>query len=108
MYVANTLVRREESLLYNDQFMAFFCVLGIYFIVCKDMPAVSAFMFTLSLGIKAGAVLFMPAFLGSVMYRYGIFKLVLCMIIIVGWQVVIAAPFVLPQLGGQTSLKTYI
>ena len=36
LYVANTLARREESLLYNDQFMAFFCVLGLYFIVCKN------------------------------------------------------------------------
>ena len=85
MYVANTLVRREESLLYNDQFMAFFCVLGIYYIVCKDMPAASAFMFSFSLGIKAGAILFMPAFLGIVMYRHGIFKLIICIVIIIGW-----------------------
>jgi len=65
--------------------MAFFCVLGIYFIVCKDMPTVSALMFTLGLGIKAGAILYMPAFLGIVMYRYGIFKLIMCIIIILGW-----------------------
>ena len=53
--------------------------------MCKDMPSVAALMFTLSLGIKAGAILFMPAFLGVVMYRYGLFKLILCVVIIIGW-----------------------
>jgi len=96
IYVANTLVRREESLLYNDQFMALFCVLGVYFIICKDLPLAAAFMFTFSLGIKAGAILYMPAFLGAVQYRYGIFKLVICIAIILAWQVIIALPFVLP------------
>lgn len=108
VYVANSLVRREESLLYNDQFMAFFCVLGIYFIICKDMPLISAYMFTISLGIKAGAILFMPAFFGIIMYRYGLTRLTMCLIIIIVWQIIIALPFVMYQLGGQTNFKTYI
>ena len=107
MYLANTLVRREESLLYNDQFMAFFCVLGIYFLVCKDMPWVSALMFSVSISIKAGAILFMPTFLGSIMYRHGTTNLTVCIAIIIIMNVLIAGPFILESLGGRTFVMDY-
>ena len=65
-------------------------------------------MFSVSLGIKAGGILYMPALLGAIQYRFGIFKLLSCVVVIFAWQLIIAAPFVLPQYGGKTSLETYI
>jgi hypothetical protein len=65
IYMANTRVRREESLLYNDQFMELLCVLGIYLMV-KGWPLVSALLFSMAIGLKAGAVLYLPAVLGII------------------------------------------
>jgi predicted membrane-bound dolichyl-phosphate-mannose-protein mannosyltransferase len=63
--LANSSVRREESAMYNDQFMAFFQVLAIYLLV-KRKVFWASMSFSAALSIKAGAVLMLPVFLGTV------------------------------------------
>jgi hypothetical protein len=64
--MANSRVRREESLLYNDQFMEMICVLGIYLIAVKGNPVAASAVFSVAISLKAGAILYVPALLGVI------------------------------------------
>ena len=68
----------------------------------------SSFFLSVAVSLKAGGVLFLPAFLGTIQYRFGLLMLIYSLIVIVGWQCLVAAPFVLPAWGGKTPLWTYI
>ena len=75
MMLSNHCVRREESLLFNDQIMYTLTLLGVYLLAVRGWPLTSALFFSLSMSIKAGTMLYMPAMLGIVQYRFGILYL---------------------------------
>lgn len=82
-------------------------LVGVYLLSVKGWPLLSAFFFSLSMSIKAGTMLYMPAMLGIIQYRFGILYLVGSVITLVLPQVYLAWPFL--SLGtGQTSLQDYI
>jgi Gpi18-like mannosyltransferase len=49
--------------MYNDELMFLYLLIGIYQIM-KNRPMLSSLFFSLSLSVKAGALLILPAFLG--------------------------------------------
>lgn len=55
--------RQYHGDLYNDELMFLYLIIGIYQAM-KDRPMVSALFLSLSLSVKAGALLVLPAFLG--------------------------------------------
>ena len=72
IYLANASVRREESHLHNDSFMALFCVMAVYKLAVQDSPIAASLLLSAGISLKAGAVLYLPSFLGTIQYRYGI------------------------------------
>lgn len=46
--------------------MEMLCVLGIYFLACKNWPLVSAGTFSIAISLKAGGMLYLPALLGTI------------------------------------------
>lgn len=64
--LSNHCVRREESLLFNDQVMYSLCLVGIYLLSVRGWPLLAAFFFSLSMSVKAGTMLYMPAVLGVI------------------------------------------
>lgn len=107
MMLSNHCVRREESLLFNDQIMYSISIVAVYCLSVLGLPLVSAFFFTVSMSIKAGTMLYMPAVLGVIQYRFGMLYLVAAVAIIVLWQAYVAYPF-LKVSGGETELIDYI
>lgn len=71
------------------------------------MVVLASFFLSCAIGIKAGAILLLPAFLGTIQYRFGIAYLITSMAIILALQVAFAAPF-LEYFGGKTSFETYL
>jgi hypothetical protein len=53
--------------------------------------------------MKAGVMLMLPAFLGAVQYAFGTRKLILCLIVIIGFQILVALPFL-----GETTVSEYL
>lgn len=82
MLMANEEIREINQLLFNDSILALYVVLCVYF-VSSNKPLVAALMLTLAMSIKAGAMLLVPSFLGSIMYQWGTKKLVYSLVIIV-------------------------
>jgi hypothetical protein len=83
--------------------MALYLVICIYQAI-KDRPYLASCFLTLGLGIKAGVLLIIPGFLGSVQMNYGIVKLLGCIIIILLYQVATAYVFV----AGDSTLDDYL
>jgi len=77
--------------MFNDTFLALYIVICFY-LLTKNCPIYAATFLTFSLSIKAGAMLLVPSFLGWIQYQYGVWKLIVCVLIIVGFQVAIMAP----------------
>ena len=90
--------------LYNDQIMTLWLVIAIYQF-SKMRPIVGTLCFSMAYGVKAGAILMIPGILGSVQYNHGTLKTITCLIIIVGMQVLFAAPFIF---SGETTVKDYM
>jgi uncharacterized membrane protein len=88
--------------------MELLCVLGIYLLACRNLPVVAALVFSMAISLKAGAILYLPALLGVIQYRHGVFKLLLSILVMVSWQYAVAAPFIAPEYGGQTSPMMYL
>lgn len=63
------------QLQFNDNILAFALTATIYFIV-TERPLLSMAMFSFGLSVKAGALLFTPAVLGCIQYRFGILALI--------------------------------
>ena len=63
--------------------MQFFCVLAVFFLSNLNSYTFSAFFLSAAISIKASAIFYIPAFLGTIQYRYGIIKLIFCIAIIV-------------------------
>ena len=89
--------------MFNDEIMVLYLIISIYFAI-TSRPYISSFFFTLGLSIKAGLLLIIPAFLGSIHFNHGTLVLLACLLIILGFQVVVALPFVL----GETTVKEYL
>lgn len=71
--------------------------MALYIIVCiysltRNQPVLAAFFLTLSLSVKAGAMLLVPSFFGWVHYFYGTKTLLLCIFVTVLFQFVLMAP----------------
>jgi len=54
------------SLLFNDELMAFYLALAIYLLTVKESPIFASIALTIGLSLKAGVMLLIPAFLGSI------------------------------------------
>jgi uncharacterized membrane protein len=67
----------------------------LFFYSCfKNQPYRAAIFMSLSLSLKADAVLYVPAFLGWIQYKYGMLKLTSVVVIALAIQVAVALPFV--------------
>lgn len=86
--------------------MAFFQVVAIYLLV-KGRVFWASLSLSVALSIKAGAVLMLPVFLGTVQYRFGFKYLIIALFTIFALQIAVAAPFI-EQFGGKTTIATYL
>ena len=57
--------RQYWSTMYNDEIMILWYVISVYFAM-KNSPIIASFFLTLGLSVKAGVVLALPGFLGSI------------------------------------------
>ena len=80
--------------MYNDEIMMLYIVMAIYYLAAKK-PLTGVFWFSMAYGMKAGALLLIPAMLGSIQYNHGIVKLIQCTVFLVLFQVIIALPFLI-------------
>ena len=78
-------------------------IVSIYLLL-KNKPVLASCFVTLALSIKAGVILLLPAFLGSIQLNFGTRSLLKSIVIIVGFQVLISLPFVL----GDSTVSDYI
>ena len=60
--------------MYNDQIMMLYMVAAVYLSVV-DRPIMAVIVYSLSLSIKAGVLLLLPAFLGQMQMNHGTLKL---------------------------------
>mmetsp|Transcript_13789 Transcript_13789/g.21540 ORF Transcript_13789/g.21540 Transcript_13789/m.21540 type:complete len:209 (-) Transcript_13789:229-855(-) len=90
--------------LFNDEIMILYIVLAIYLMV-KNQPLLAALLISLGLSVKAGVILFLPAFLGSIQYYFGTLKLFLALLILIGLQAAMAWPFIA---SGKTTVGEYL
>ena len=93
------------QLLFNDEIMALYITMAICLLAVYKSPLLASLALTTGLSLKAGVMLLVPAFLGSIQYGWGTWKLLGSISIIIGFQVVVAAPFVI---FGETSLSEYL
>jgi Gpi18-like mannosyltransferase len=84
--------RENWAQMFNDEVMVLYLAMAIYFLA-KGKPLTGVFWFSMAYGIKAGALLLIPSMLGSIQYNHGIVKLIQCIVLLVGFQVAIAWPF---------------
>lgn len=68
--------------MFNDQIMTMYLLIGIYNMI-SNYPLLASFWFSMSLGIKCGVYLMLPAFLGSIQYNYGFIKLMLSLAVMI-------------------------
>jgi Gpi18-like mannosyltransferase len=82
----------------------------------NDKPVRAAIFMSLGLSVKAGALLYVPAFLGWIQYKYGLIKLGMVATIIAVIQVSVALPFVWDpaayalgfKMGAKTTIMEYL
>jgi hypothetical protein len=101
--LANHHLRLYHTKMFNDQIMALYLVISVYYAI-TNCPLTASFFFTVGMGVKAGLILLIPGFLGSIQLNYGLPKLLVCIAVIVGVQVITALPFLM----GDTNLSDYI
>ena len=70
--------------MYNDQTMMLYIMITIY-LTLTNRPLLAAFFYTLGLSVKAGVLLMLPSFLGSIHMNYGTVNLIKSVIIIVSF-----------------------
>jgi len=63
--LANYKDRIFHSEMYNDEVMMMWVVIAMYLLL-TNKPILASFVFTWALSIKAGVLLLLPAFLGSI------------------------------------------
>ena len=62
----------------------------------------------MALSIKAPVIMLLPAYLGVIHYIFGTKRLLSSVAIILGFQVLVALPFIVPAIGGKTSVTNYL
>ena len=92
MLLGNEEIREFNQYLFNDSLLALHMMLSLYFIIVKNKPVLASFFLTLSMSIKAGAILMIPTFLGWIMYLHGTIVLIKSLLLIVMFQLLIMAP----------------
>lgn len=65
--LGNEEVREFNAYLFNDTFLAMYLVICVY-LISINKPLFAALFLTMSLSIKAGAMLMVPCFLGWVQF----------------------------------------
>lgn len=97
--------------MYNDQFMALFMLCAIATLTLKVhkwiIVTISSILLSVALSIKAGVVLLLPAYFGVIQYRFGLPYLLLSISLLISFQILVAAPFII-EFGGKTSISTYL
>lgn len=93
-FISSHLDRHWVTSLFNDHLMALAIVLTLHSLA-SDRLFLALFSFSVAYGLKAGAVLLIPALLGIIQYNYGTIKLIMSIVFLVAFQAVIALPFVL-------------
>ena len=83
MLLGNEEIREFNMYLFNDSILFLYIILSIYYISVKNRPVLAAFLLTLSLSIKAGAMLLVPSFLGWIQYHHGTIILIKSILVIV-------------------------
>ena len=84
MLLGNEEIREFNEYLFNDTFLAMYILICIY-LVAVNRPFLAALFLTMSCSIKAGAMLMLPSFLGWVQFHYGAQRLIICIVIIIGF-----------------------
>ena len=67
MMLGNEKIREFNQYLFNDTFLALYIVICIY-MVSTNRPFLAALFLTMSISVKAGAMLLIPSFLGWLQY----------------------------------------
>ena len=70
--------------MFNDQIMIMYLLIGINLFV-SERVYLSSFFITLALSVKAGVILILPAFLGSIQQVFGTRTLIASLAIILGF-----------------------
>ena len=94
----------ETCLLFNDEIMALYIAMAICLLTVNKRPLLASLALTTGLSLKAGVMLLVPAFLGSIQYGWGTWKLLASIIIIIGFQVLVAGSNRVSSLGGRFNL----
>ena len=82
--IANKEIKGEFTKMYNDEIMVLYLVMALYFSM-RNKPLVASFWVTMGLGVKAGVILILPGFLGSIQYNHGTIALIKSLVLIVGF-----------------------
>ena len=82
--LTNKNMRGYFSEMYNDEIMVLYLIMAVYFSL-KNKPLVASFLITMGLGVKAGVILILPGFLGSLQYNHGTLVLIKSIVIILGF-----------------------
>jgi uncharacterized membrane protein len=76
--------------------MGMYLVMSMYYLA-KSRPIFATILFSLAYSVKAGTLLMVPAFTGSMQYFFGTRTLLKCVFIIIAFQIIISLPFVLGE-----------
>lgn len=82
--LSNKEMRAYFLQMFNDEIMALYLIMAVYYSL-KNKPMMASFWVTMGLGIKAGVILILPGFLGSIQYNHGTIALVKSLLIIIGF-----------------------
>ena len=82
--LGNKEMRGVFSMMFNDEIMVLYLVMALYYCL-KNQPLFASFWVTMGLGVKAGVILILPGFLGSIQYNHGTLILIKSLILIVGF-----------------------
>jgi len=73
------------QLLFNDEIMGLYIASTICLLSVFRSPLLASVALTLGLSLKAGVMLLVPAFLGSIQYGWGTLKLLAAIVIILAF-----------------------
>lgn len=82
--LGNKEMRGVFAMMFNDEIMVLYLVMALYYCL-KSRPLLASFWVTMGLGVKAGVILILPGFLGSIQYNHGTIVLIKSLIIIFGF-----------------------
>lgn len=91
MIFGNEKIREFHQHLFNDSFLSLYVAIAVY-MVATNRPLYASIFLTLSLSVKAGAMLLVPSFMGWIQYQYGTKKLITAILLIVVPQIIIMLP----------------